>query len=125
MVIITEYIVKHELKPLRRYFTIEDILEGCRKVSKQLAIEIKPPQKLSGYRFYKVRIGKKTTGRMIVFVLVNNRKIVPIFIRLKKDKIFGMNMAMNNPAVVQQINIKLDRVLKDIEKKKYEDFRIL
>lgn len=59
---------------------------------------------------------------MIVFVLTENKKVVPVLIRLKKDKIFGMNMAMNNPAVVSQINKNLDRILDDMGNKAYQEF---
>jgi hypothetical protein len=97
-------------------------LEGTGKVLKNLAIETKAPKNMSGFKFFKVRIGRKVKGRMIVFMVTENKKIVPILIRLKKDKIFGMNMAMNNQEVVRQINTNLDHVLKDIQSKKYQEF---
>lgn len=122
MLILTKYIAKHELKPLARFFNLEDVLEGARKVLKNLAVETKPPRKLDGFRFFKVRIGRKTKGRMIVFVLVGNKKVVPLLIRQKKDKVFGMNMAMNNAEVVNMLNKNLDCVLGDIEAKRYEEF---
>ncbi len=122
MLLLSQYIAQHELKPLRKYFELQDILEGAEKVLKNLAIETKPPVKLPGFKFFKVRIGRKTKGRMIVFMLTENRKVVPILIRLKKDKIFGMNMAMNNPAVVRQVSFNLDYILEDIKCKRYEEF---
>ncbi len=122
MLLLSQYIIQHELKPLRKYFELNDILEGAEKVLKNLAIETKSPVKLSGFKFFKVRIGRKAKGRMIVFMIVNRRKVVPILIRLKKDKIFGMNMAMNNPAVVYRMNINLGHILEDIKNKRYEEF---
>lgn len=121
MVIITTYFTKHELRPLRRYFTINDILAGAEKVIKKLATEVKPPASLEGCRFFKVRVGQRQSGRMIVFLIVSNQKVVPLLIRLKKDKIFGMNMAANNPLVIEQLKKNLDRVLEDIEKKRFEE----
>lgn len=59
---------------------------------------------------------------MIVFIVTESKKVVPVFIRLKKDKIFGMNMAMNNPRVVHQIGKNLDRILDDIKNKTYQEF---
>lgn len=115
MLILTQYIAKHELKALQRHFDVEDILEGGRKVLKSLAVEVKAPRKLNSARFFKVRIGTKNTGRMMVFLMTNNQKIIPLLIRLKKDKIFGMN-------VLAQINKNLDHVLSDIEKGKWEGF---
>lgn len=122
MLILTEYIARKELKPLLKQLTIEDILEGGRKVLDNLADEVKPPKKLGGFRFFKVRIGRKTKGRMIVFLVIESRKVVPILIRLKKDKIFGMNMAMNNNVIARRINQNLDHVLDDIKAKRYEEF---
>lgn len=45
-------------------------------------------------------------------------------IRLKKDKVFGMNMAMNNPKIIDQVNINLSKVLDDIEHKRYKEFTL-
>lgn len=121
MILLSEYILDHEWKPLRRHFSLEDIVLGGEKVLKNLAIPLKPLQKQKkNITFYKVRIGKRGKGRMIVFVVIGSSKVVPLLIRLKKDKIFGMNMALNNPAVVQQMNRNFDRVLEDIEKKRYK-----
>lgn len=124
MLILSNYIVQHELKPLQRYFTLQDIIDGAEKVLKNLAIGTKPPSKLQGFRFFKVRIGKKVKGRMIVFMVTKSKKVVPLMIRLKKDKIFGMNMAMNNPQVVRQVNMNLSKVLDDIDHKRYKEIYI-
>ena len=124
MLILTHYITQHELKPLRRYFELSDIFEGAEKVLKGLAIETKPPKTLEGFKFFKVRIGRKVKGRMIVFMVTESKQVVPILIRLKKDKVFGMNMAMNNLEVIKQINSNLEYVLNDIQKKKYEAFSL-
>lgn len=121
MLIITQYLARHELKPLRKYFSLKDVLDGANKVIKNLAIEISPPKSLPGFRFFKVRVGRKIKGRMIVFMLVANRKIVPVLIRLKKDKIFGLNMSMNNLNVIAQINNNLVHILEDIKNHKYQE----
>lgn len=122
MLILTQYIAKHELKPLDRFLMLEDILEGARKVLKGLAIEIRAPRDLPGFRFFKVRIGKKNGARMILFVVTGNKKAVPVLIRLKKDKLLGANMAMNQKQVVAQINKNLDHILEDIRNRRYEAF---
>lgn len=124
MLIVTRFIAQHELKPLRRQIVLNDLLDGARKVKKGLGIPIKSPQSLEGYRFYKVRIGKKNLARMMVFLDTDDGKIVPVLIRLKKDKTFGMNMAMNNPVVVIQINKNLKAILMDMEYKQYEKFSL-
>ncbi len=124
MLVLTEFIAKHELKPLSRYLELDDILAGAQKVIKGLAVETKPPRNLHGFRFFKVRIGKRGKARMIVFLVTENEKVVPVLIRLKKDKIFGMNMAMNNPEVVKKISANIDCILDDIKNKKYEEFKV-
>lgn len=120
MLILTDYIARHELERLEKHITISDILKGAEKVLKGLAVEIKAPA--PDFRFFKVRIGRHNAGRMVVFLVTASQKLVPLLIRLKKDKIFGMNMAMNNPAVVRQIDLNLERVLEDIKKKKVKEF---
>ncbi len=122
MIVITRYIAKHELKPLRRYFELEDIIEGARKIQKNLGIQIHVQSTSSAFQFFKVQIGQKVKGRMIVFMRTGNEKIVPILIRLKKDKIFGMNMSANNTDVAKQISKNLDHILEDIENNNYEEF---
>ncbi len=122
MLIVTDYIAKHELAPLRRFLGMDDLLAGAKKVLKGLAVETKSPRNIPGFRFFKVRIGKKNWARMIVFIAMENQKVVPVLIRLKKDKIFGMNMAMNNPQVVDQINKNLDRILDDMHHNAYKEF---
>lgn len=119
MLVLTEYIAKHEFKPLSRFLDIRDIISGAEKAIKGLAIEIKSPRQLTGCRFFKVRVGKNKGARMIIFVVTENKKAVPVLIRLKRDKIFGMNMSTNNPDVIVQINKNLDHVLEDIEKGRY------
>ena len=121
MLILTQFIVQHELKALKKYFSIADFIEGSNKVLKNLAIETKPPKKLPGYKFFKVRLGGLIKGRMIVFLATASKKVVPILIRLKKDKKIGMNMALNNPEVLEQINYNLERVLDDIKYRRYQE----
>lgn len=124
MIVISNFIVKSELKPLAKHFSLEDILDGARKVKKNLGILIKNPVAKSNIRFFKVRIGGLVKGRMIVFITLENEKIIPVLIRLKKDKLFGMNMAMNNKKLVEQLNINFENIIKDIEKGDFEEFEL-
>ena len=122
MVVLTKYIARHELEPLKRLVNIDDILDGANKVIKGLAVETKAPRDLRGCRFFKVRNGKRNNARMMVFVITENKKVVPVLIRLKKDKVFGVNMAMNNPIVIEQMNKNLNHILDDLKKKQYQEF---
>lgn len=128
MLILTQYVAKHEFEPLKRILNVDDLISGAGKVLKGLAAELKPPNKLQGCqgcRFFKVRIGKRNSARMIVFVVTETRKIVPVLVRLKKDKIFGMNMSMNNPDVIIQVDKNLSKILDDIKNKRVQEFEIL
>ena len=93
MLILSRYIAKHEFKPLQKYFNIDDLLNGARKVLNGLGQEVSALKRKDGYRFFKVRIGGRVKGRMIVFVVSESLKVVPLLIRLKKDKKLGMNMS--------------------------------
>ena len=57
-------------------------------------------------------------------MVTGSNKIVPLLIRLKKDKKIGMNMSSNNSAVVSCIDRNLKRVIKDIEGGAFETFTI-
>lgn len=122
MLILSKYIVKNELKPLLTHVSLDDIVVGARKVKDGLGIRLQAlnsPQ----YRFFKVRIGTMAKARMIVFMLSGSGKIVPVLIRLKKDKKFGMNMAANNPAVVEQVDRNLSHIILDLERGDYEEIK--
>lgn len=122
MLLLTKYIAKHELAPLNRFIDLEDVLDGAEKALKGLATEVKAPTSARGSRFFKVRVGKRDGARMIVLLVTESQKVVPVLIRLKKDKIFGMNMSMNNEKVVDQLTKNVYRILDDIEAEEYEEF---
>jgi len=122
MLLLTKYIAKHELAPLNRFIDLRDILDGAEKTLKGLATEVKAPSNARGFHFFKVRVGKRNGARMIVFLVTETQKVVPVLIRLKKDKIFGMNMAMNNEKVLDQLTKNVYRILDDIEAEEYEEF---
>lgn len=120
MLILSRYIEKHEFCPLQKYFSTEDLLDGAQKVIKGLGQKISSANK--NFRFFKVRIGRGVKGRMIVFVVSQNKKVVPLLIRLKKDKKMGVNMSAQNPHVVSQIEKNLEHVIDDIKQGKFKEF---
>ncbi len=124
MLVLSAYIAKHEFAPLRRFLDLDDVREGAAKVLRGLGTRLKPPKQMAHFQYFKVRIGKRNGARMIVFVITDHNAAVPVLIRMKKDRKLGANMAMNNPAVVAQINKNLDHVLEDIEQKRYEKFSL-
>ena len=59
MLVLSDYIVKHELKPLKRQFDLKDLMVGAKKALNGLGQEVNFN---SGYKFFKVRIGTKLKG---------------------------------------------------------------
>jgi hypothetical protein len=118
-ILISKYIAKHELKPLEKYIKIDDVKKGAQKIIKGLGKSISMHSD-SPYRFYKVRIGTTTKGRMIVFLITKTQKIIPLLIRLKKDKKMGENISAKNPLTKEAVSKNLSRVLEDVENKQYQ-----
>ena len=124
MLVLTRYIAQHELKPLRKFLTIDDLLEGAKKVKKGLAVALRKPVDLAQVSFYKISIGKKQGARMIVFMKSEKQSVVPVLIRLKSDKMLGMNMSAGNKTVNLQIKKNLSHIVEDIQQKKFEEFSL-
>lgn len=122
MLIITEYIKKHELVPVARYFTIQDIKKSVNKVASS-GIEMSN----LGYKnckIVKVRIGSKPAGRMIIYIQIEKNYFIPILIRLKKDKILGENLALSNKKAEQKIIHNLEMIFEDLQRGRYEKFEL-
>ena len=120
---LTAYIAKHELSPISRSIDIHDILKGAQKITQGFGVGIAPHHHATHLRFFKIRIGAKHCARMVAVVPIENtQKVVPVLIRLKKDKKMGMNMSMSNSAVLEQINYNVDQVIEDIKRKRYQEF---
>lgn len=74
MLLLTKYIAKHELAPLKRFIDLEDVLDGAKKALKGLATKVKAPLNGQSFRFFKVRVGKRNGARMIVFLSQTNKR---------------------------------------------------
>lgn len=118
MLIITNSFLKKELKPLSRYYTIQDIKKTVAKINTS-AIYLAH----LGYKYgklLKMRMAHKVAGRLIVYVFVKKNIITPIILRLKKDKIFGENLSLNNKRGKELILKMLDLVIDDINNERYQ-----
>lgn len=117
MLVICNSIQRKEIKPLERYFSIEDIKQGIRKVEKGLATEISGI-KMPGSRLFKVYLtGKHGHGRMSVIFKVVLNWYIPVLIRLKTDRV-GKNMTKNNPAFLQALSKNIDLIAEDLEQER-------
>jgi hypothetical protein len=122
MIVITKFFLRSELKPLKNQLNLKDVFEGAKRIDKNLGISIKNPVKFSNLRFFKIRLGRSVKERMIVFLYVGKGKIVPLLLRLKKDKEFGVNMSMNNKKIIELLRINFENVIKDLENGDFEEF---
>ena len=117
LLILTNSFLKKEFKPLKKYYSINDIAKTALKA------KIKPdslsPLGYKNGRLLKLRVTNKASGRMAVYAFTGNNWIIPIVLRLKKDKIFGENLAINNKKAKNLILKMLDLAMDDIEKKNY------
>lgn len=116
--ILTESFLKRELKPLKKYYTIEDI----KKTTKKILVSSIRLSNL-GYKegeLMKLRITSRTVGRIIVYVYKQKDLVVPIVLRLKKDKIIGENLSLNNTKAKTVILDMMDRIMNDISNGDYK-----
>ena len=60
---------------------------------------------------------------MIVFLTTSNN-VVPVVVRLKKDKKYGQNLSVNNEEVKNLISRNLDAIYKDVENRDFESYEV-
>lgn len=118
MLILTDSFLKKELKPMRKYFTIADIKKAVLKINKS-AVYFSDLGYKNG-KLLKLRIVNKVAGRLIVYVFTQKNLTVPLVVRLKKDKIFGENLSLNNKKAKALILKMLDLVMDDIKHGRYQ-----
>ena len=116
--ILTKSFLKRELKPLKKYYTVDDIKKTTRKI---LPSSIRVSH--LGYKdgeLMKLRIVSRTAGRIIVYVYKQKELVIPFLLRLKKDKILGENLSLNNKQAKSLILDMMDRIMSDIDNGDYE-----
>lgn len=122
LLILTNSFSEKELKPLRKFYNINDIKKTVLKVA------VKPANLSSlGYkdgRLLKLRVVNKVAGRMIVYLFIKKFEAVPIILCLKKDKIFGKNLSINNKRAKALILKMLDLAMEDIQKENYTKIKL-
>ena len=120
--ILTESFLKRELKPLKKYYSVEDIKKTIKKISSSSI-------RLSnlGYKdgeLMKLRITSRVVGRIIVYVYKQKDLVIPMVLRLKSDKIIGENLALNNKKAKSLILDMMNRITGDISKNDYTKEKI-
>ncbi len=118
ILILTKSFLQKEYKLIKKYYSLEDIKKAVNKLRGQKV-------RLSnlgytGGELFKLRMVHKVAGRLIVFMYKQKNLVIPIVIRLKKDKVFGENLSMNNKKAKILILNSLDSAIEDIDQGNFE-----
>lgn len=118
MILLSESFLSKEFNPLKKYYSLADLRKAISKINIS-GISLGN----LGYKYgklIKVRMVSKVAGRVVVYVVEQKGVVVPIVIRLKKDKIFGENLSLNNKKGEALILYMLKSVMDDIRVGKYQ-----
>jgi len=118
MIIITDSFYKKEFKSLKKYYTFDDLRNSIQKTDVS-SVNLSHLGYENG-KLLKLRIANKVSGRMIVYIFNKGDVFVPIVLRLKKDKVLGENLALNNKKAKDLILKMMDLAMDDIKKERYE-----
>lgn len=124
VVLLSDVFLQKEYKKVNRQYIRSDIVNASARACSS-GISLTNIGYVDG-TIVKVRMSHKVSGRMISVVIKKSDKIVsiPLVVRLKKDKIFGENLALNNKKAKTLILKMLDAVMNGIKKGKYEKIDI-
>ena len=104
-----------------KYFSKGDIKKYVQRAERGLGSEIKGSV-IPGTKLVKVYMtGKSGAGRMIILIYVRKEYYMPIIIRLKKDKIVGMNLSKGNQEFQDLLKKNLSLVVKDLEERNFDE----
>lgn len=120
-IILCHSILKKEINPLLKYFSKGDVRRYVEKVAGGLGIEIKGSM-IPATKLIKVYMtGRGGAGRMIVLIYVKKDYYLPVLIRLKKDKIVGMNLSKGNQAFQDLLKKNLSLVAQDLREGNFDE----
>ena len=122
MLIICKSIQIKELKPLEHYFDIKAIKSAAIKAQKGLGDIISSPIKNS--HIIKIYLTGKPAGRICFLIFTKQGDIVPLILRLKKDKKIGKNMSIQNSSFKKILKKNIKLALNDIKTDKYTEIEL-
>lgn len=111
-VIITQRFEKEFLFPLKKYFTTEDLVIALKNKSHTF-INLNS-------QFFKIKNKINLVDFRWVLAFVENDKIIPLFIFLKKNKKYWENITWNNNEKL--IELEFDLSVKDIENWNFNEY---
>jgi len=118
MVILTKSFLQKEFRSVKKYYTTEDIKKAIEKIN--ISADTLSNLGYKDGKLMKLKIASKVSGRLIVYVFIKTSLVVPIVLRLKKDKIFGENLSLENKKAKMLIIKMLDLAMSDIKNVDYE-----
>ena len=118
MIILTQSFLQKEFKQVKKHYTIEDIKKSIEKID--TSADTLSDLGYKNGKLMKLRVANKVSGRLVVYVFVKTNLVVPVVVRLKKDKIFGENLSMENKKAKALIVKMLDLAIVDIENGNYK-----
>lgn len=118
-IILTQSFLKKEYKDLSKYYSVDDIKDFVSRFDGKF-IDLSSLGYKDG-RLVKLKITKKIASRMIAYIFVSKDLFVPLIFRLKKDKLFGENLSVNNKPVKSLIIKMMDLAIIDIKNNDFEE----
>jgi hypothetical protein len=115
--LLTKTFQEREWEPLKSYFKLTELKKAVAKVATS-AIEM-PNLGYKNCKLLKLKLTGKAAARMIVFVQVGKDLLIPLVLRLKKDKIMGENLSLNNRAAEDLIEKRIEQALEDLKNQDY------
>lgn len=120
-ILLCHSILEREIRPLLKHFSKGDIKKAVLKISQGLGILLKPPD-IKGTKLIKGYLTSRSgAGRMIVLVFLHKDYYLPVILRLKKDKLLGMNMGKENQLLHATLQKYLQLIKSDLSRGKYEE----
>lgn len=120
-IILCHSILKREINPLLKYFSKGDIKKYVEKAQKGLATEIKGST-IPDTKLVKVYMtGRNGAGRMIVLIYIRKDYYMPVVVRLKKDKIVGMNLSKGNQAFQDLLEKNIGFLVEDLREGNFDE----
>jgi len=118
IIVLTKSFLQKEFKKVKKCYTTEDIKKTIEKID--TSADILSNNGYKNGKLMKLRMASKTQGRLIIYVFTKRDLIIPIVVRLKKDKIFGKNLSLENKKAKTLIIKMLDLAVADIENDDFE-----
>lgn len=122
MLIICNSIQSKELEPLNQYFDLKTIRLSALKAQKGLGDSISSPVKNS--QVIKIYLTGKPAGRACFLLFTKSGDVIPLILRLKKEKKIGENMSLQNPELTKLLAKNIKIALHDIKADNYEEFEL-